>query len=35
MGISKDSIIIEVKGGVDTLVPADYNRRVTIEAVSE
>lgn len=35
MGISKDSIIIEVKGGVDTLVPADYNRRVTVEAVYE
>lgn len=35
MGISKERIIIEVKGGVDTLVPADHNCRVTVEAVTE
>lgn len=31
LGVDKDNIIINAKGGVDTLVPASYNRRVIVE----
>lgn len=33
MGVSKDNIRIEARGGVDTLVPPSYNRRATVEIV--
>lgn len=31
LGVDKDDIIVKAKGGVDTLVPASYNRRVIVE----
>lgn len=31
LGVDKDNIIVKAKGGVDTLVPASYNRRVIVE----
>lgn len=31
LGVDKDNIIVNAKGGVDTLVPASYNRRVIVE----
>ena len=30
MGVSRDRMVIEGKGGVDTLNPDSYNRRVII-----
>ena len=33
LGVNKDNLIIEGKGGVSTLDPASYNRRVIIEAM--
>ena len=33
LGVNKDNIVIEGKGGVSTLDPASYNRRVIIEAM--
>lgn len=32
LGVSRDHLIVEGKGGVDTLQPISYNRRVIIEA---
>lgn len=31
MGVKRENIQIEAKGGVDTLVPPSYNRRATVE----
>ena len=31
MGVKRENIRIEAKGGVDTLVPPSYNRRATVE----
>ena len=31
MGISRDNIEVKAAGGVDTLNPANYNRRATVE----
>lgn len=31
MGVKRDNIKIEAMGGVDTLIPPSYNRRVTVE----
>ena len=31
MGVKRENIKIEAKGGVDTLVPPSYNRRATVE----
>lgn len=31
MGVSRDNIIVEAKGGVDNLSPYSYNRRVTVK----
>lgn len=33
MGVAKENIVTEAHGGVDTLVPPSYNRRVTVEVV--
>jgi outer membrane protein OmpA-like peptidoglycan-associated protein len=33
MGVNKGNLVIEGKGGVSTLVPASYNRRVIIETM--
>lgn len=33
LGVNKDNLIIEGKGGVSTLDPASYNRRVIIQAM--
>lgn len=30
MGVSRDNIIVEAKGGVDTISPFSYNRRATV-----
>lgn len=31
LGVDRSNIKVEYKGGVDTLVPPSYNRRVTVE----
>ena len=31
MGVNRDNIIIEAKGGVDNLSPFSYNRRATVK----
>lgn len=31
MGVNRDNIIVESKGGVDTISPFSYNRRVTVK----
>ena len=35
MGVSRDNIITEAKGGVDTLSPFSYNRRATVKIADE
>ena len=35
MGVSRDNIITEAKGGVDTLSPFSYNRRATVKIAVE
>jgi len=31
MGVSRDNIVVEAKGGVDSLTPSSYNRRATVQ----
>ncbi len=31
MGVNRDNIVVEAKGGVDTITPFSYNRRVTVQ----
>ena len=31
MGVSRDNIVVEAKGGVDAIAPFSYNRRVTVK----
>jgi len=31
MGVNRDNIVVESKGGVDTLSPYAYNRRATVQ----
>ncbi|MBQ5370065.1 MAG: OmpA family protein, partial [Bacteroidaceae bacterium] len=31
MGVSRDNIVVESKGGVDAISPFSYNRRVTVK----
>ena len=31
MGVNRDNIITEAKGGVDTISPFSYNRRATVQ----